>query len=432
MQKSEIIIIGAGAAGLMAAYELSKAGKQVLILEARSRIGGRIWPLSESEFGYSAQGGGEFTHGKAKVTKSLVKEAGLTYIPMSDSGERWSFHNGDLTHINNDPEEDSEFAKQYQELREKLSNLKNDVSIRDFLKQNFDNEKYRPLRARITRMVEGFDAADPNKISTFSVRDEWLGHDEWEQGRVKEGYKAILDFLESSCRKNNCEIYLNHEVKSVERNKEGIVVTTVDEKQFNAGKVVITVALPVIKQIEFTPPLPEKLKAASQIGFGQVIKILLRFKDRFWLNSGGRDLSKLVFLFSDQPVGTWWTQYPENYPVLTGWIAGPKALKFKDKSDEEIIDLAIESLANIFKVNKNELRQDLLVQQVANWPNDRLTLGAYSYSIVGSENAYAELRKPVENKIYFAGEAVYLEKETATVEGALASGQEIAKKILSE
>ena len=93
--KTDVIIIGAGASGLMAARELSKAGKKVLILEARDRIGGRIWPLDENEFGYPAQGGGEFVHGKAAVTKALLKEAGLTYSPMG--GEVWTVRNGEPT-----------------------------------------------------------------------------------------------------------------------------------------------------------------------------------------------------------------------------------------------------------------------------------------------------------------------------------------------
>ena len=78
MKNTEIIVVGAGAAGLMVARELSKAGKKVIILEARGRIGGRIYPLAKEEWGYEAQGGAEFVHGEAPVTHLLIKEAGLT------------------------------------------------------------------------------------------------------------------------------------------------------------------------------------------------------------------------------------------------------------------------------------------------------------------------------------------------------------------
>src|SRR5258705_12733441 len=77
-----IVIIGAGAAGLMAARELGRAGKRVTVLEARDRCGGRIDPLPAAEFGYPAEGGAEFVHGKAPVTRALLREAGLSLMPI--------------------------------------------------------------------------------------------------------------------------------------------------------------------------------------------------------------------------------------------------------------------------------------------------------------------------------------------------------------
>src|SRR5688572_4373254 len=95
-EEVDIIVIGAGAAGLMAARKLSKAGKKVIILEARDRIGGRIYSLSEEEFGYPAQGGAEFIHGDAPVIRGLMEEAGLNFVNM-DGGEIWSLRNEILT-----------------------------------------------------------------------------------------------------------------------------------------------------------------------------------------------------------------------------------------------------------------------------------------------------------------------------------------------
>ncbi len=86
--KTEVLIIGAGAAGLMAARELGRIGKRVIILEARDRIGGRIRPIPEVIFGYEAQGGAEFVHGQAPITKSLAQEAGMTLIFIQ--GDMWN------------------------------------------------------------------------------------------------------------------------------------------------------------------------------------------------------------------------------------------------------------------------------------------------------------------------------------------------------
>ena len=79
---THIVVIGAGAAGLMTARELGRAGKRVTLLEARDRCGGRIDPLSSAQFGYPAEGGAEFVHGEAPVTRSLLREAGISLLPI--------------------------------------------------------------------------------------------------------------------------------------------------------------------------------------------------------------------------------------------------------------------------------------------------------------------------------------------------------------
>ena len=135
-------------------------------------------------------------------------------------------------------------------------------------------------------------------------------------------------------------------------------------------------------------------------------------------------------MLSDGEITAWWTQYPEEYPVLTGWIPSMHAERLKDKSDGEVIDIGIASLVSAFKTDKSLIQGKLIKSKVINWPQDPFTKGAYSYSAVGAEEAYEELRRPIDNKIYFAGEALASIKETATVEGALLSGIEVANKIL--
>src|SRR5213595_1806656 len=96
---THFIVVGAGAAGLMTARELARAGKRVTILEARDRCGGRIYPLSAEEFGYPAEGGAEFVHGGAPLTRALMREAQISLLPRG--GTRWSARTGKLSP--NDP-----------------------------------------------------------------------------------------------------------------------------------------------------------------------------------------------------------------------------------------------------------------------------------------------------------------------------------------
>lgn len=428
MNQADIIIIGAGASGLMAGRELGKAGKKVIILEARDRIGGRIWPLSEEEFGYLAQGGAEFVHGEASVTKSLIAEAGLTYVSMK-YGEMWSVRDGEPVK-NGGPTEDQDYVMYQDAINEKLKGLKEDMSVATFLDKYFGEEKYANIRKSVTRMAEDYDAADPNKISTFALREEWLGGEEWQQGKIKEGYGALLDFMTAGCNKNGVEIKLNKKVENIEIKGNKVKIRCENREIYEAQKVVITVSLPLISKINFNPAISEKIASAEKIGFGDVIKIFLKFKDRWWENALGKDLSKMTFIISNEKVTPWWTQYPLKESVLTGWIAGLKAREFENISEKDILEMSLNCLARTFKVERNFIDKELVNSKVINWPIDPFSLGAYSYSTIETKEAYAELRKPIENKIFFAGEALCLGNETATVEGALASGKEVVEKIL--
>ena len=421
-ESAEILIIGAGASGLMAARELAKQGKKVTILESRDRIGGRIMPLDEEEFGYPAQGGAEFVHGNAPITKALMKEAGLTFIP--EEGEIWSTRNGKFA-------QHAQFIQGNTFLQETLGKITEDMSIKAFLDTYLPGDEHADLRNSITKMIEGYEAADPTRVSTLKLRNEWFGKQYGDDGRIREGYGALLNYLKDECIKNGVQIYLNSPVRSVTHTSGEVTVETVAQTIFKAKKVIVTVPLPTLQHIHFIPELPQKIDLASKIGFGGAIKLIIKFKDQWWKKGEKEDLRQMAFLLCNEEFMAWWSQYPAETTVLTGWLAGPAAQKNKGLSDNELFDLGISTLAHNFGVEKNVLEKEVVAWKVINWISDPYTLGAYSYTTLDTFDACEKLCEPIDNTIFFAGEALYSGAETATVEGALGSGKEVSNKILA-
>jgi monoamine oxidase len=418
---AHFVVVGAGAAGLMTARELARAGKRVTILEARDRCGGRIYPLPTQEFGYKAEGGAEFVHGAAPVTRGLMREARLSLSPRG--GTRWSARTGALS-----PAEAS--MPHADRFYQALSEVKADLPIAEFLETQFSDRRYDELRRSITRTVEGYDAADPHRFSTLALRDEWLGRDDGEHGRVREGYGALVEYLASECRRHGAALHLGAAVTAIDESDERIAARCHDGAIFEADAAILTVPLPLLSEIALPPAARERVGEAADIGFGNVVKILLRFGTKWWSDHGGRDLADLSFLISDATVPTWWTQHPDEYPVLTGWFAGPKADRVSSLAEAELIDMGLASLAEIFDLPRDRLRMNLVAARAINWGNDPFARGAYSYATPGTREAQSVLTKPDGGAIYFSGEALYAGPDMGTVEAALASGQETARTIL--
>jgi monoamine oxidase len=418
-QSEHIVIIGAAAAGLMAARELAAAGRRVTILEARDRCGGRIDPLPASEFGYAAEGGAEFIHGEAPVTHAVLREARLSLQVIQ--GTRWTFDGGTLSRRQmRDPHEG--------QLHTALGALTEDMSVADFLRRHFAGAQYDSLRRFVERMVQGYDAADPAQASILALREEWMGTGRSRQARVVGGYGALIDFLAATCRKHGVALQFGAVVKAIETDAGGVAIRCVDGSSFDCSTVIVTVPVPVLKEIALPPAERERVFAAD-IGFGNVIKLVLRFDSRWWLEGRG-DLADLTFLLSEKAIPVWWTQQPAESAVLTGWFGGPKTAGLAHLGEQELIEAGLVSLADIFGVPVMRLKPALVAARAINWAHDPFAGGAYSYATTGTRDAQSRLARDEGGAILFSGEALYRGPDMGTVEAALANGQDIARAIL--
>jgi monoamine oxidase len=408
-----IIIVGAGAAGLYAARELSKTGYKVIITEADTRVGGRVYTLSPGNFNQHAETGAEFIHGKLPITFKLLHEANIGYERVT--GEMYQVKNG---HWN----KQQEMAPHWDELMKKLKSLRTDMTIADFLQQNFAGPKYDELREQVTRFAEGFDVADTTRASVLAVRDEW--QDDMEDTfRVTGGYGQLIDYLKNECLAAGCELYTSFLVQTVHWKYNSVALSAADGRVVKGNKTIVTIPVGLLKNgsIRFDPAIEKYINAANQVGYGSVIKILFQFKEHFW-NEYADDIG---FIFTDEIVPTWWTQLPSKNGLLTGWFGGQQVLRVKGAGEKEIASIAIESLAKTVKREKADLQKLLIAQEVHDWGINPFSCGAYTYSMLQTAAARKTLREPADDTIFFAGEGYNEGDSAGTVEAAFESAKAV-------
>jgi monoamine oxidase len=432
----DVVIIGAGVAGLTAARALAESGHSILVLEARDRIGGRVWTRYEIDTSAPVELGAEFIHGHIPQTLNLLHEAGAA--ALSADGDHWTLHHGKpQKHMD-------ELFGQVQRGMKKADLLKKpDVSFQAFLEQG---ERYgisKEARELACRYVEGFDAADPARVSAQSIAEEWGsgGMLDSPQFRPMGGYSTVLTALAGKLNREKVHVQLHTVVKAV-RWKRGAVEIEGEflDRPFNvkAPKVIVTVPIGVLQlpagasgAIHFAPALEGKRAAIAGILSGAVLKVVLRFRTVFWEElENGRYRDAAFFHSPESPFPTFWTSMPTRSPFLNAWTGGPAAARLCEKSDSEIVQIALESLRALFGDSLPPGKAELEAAFVHNWERDPFARGAYSYVGVGhNDDARRELAAPLDDTLFFAGEATDTEGEAATVTGALQSGARAAREV---
>ncbi|MCC3160661.1 FAD-dependent oxidoreductase [Hymenobacter sp. 15J16-1T3B] len=417
MSDSSLLVIGAGVAGLLAARDLARAGRRVTVLEARDRVGGRIHTITGDGFTAAVEGGAEFIHGAAPLTKALLREAG---VPWHDTaGRNYQLRDGQLR-------EAEDFISDMPRLQQALQGLEHDLPLADFLDRYFGGANNAELRRQVRQFAEGYDLADPRRASTLALRAEWAAGGAEDSPRPVGGYAQLVELLLRHCRAAGVTVHLNAPVHTV-RWQAGHVRCEGPAGAFEARQALLTVPLGVLQAppeapgaLRFKPKLPGLRAAAAALGMGTVVKVLLEFDEAFWASAEApRPAPELGFVFADVAMPTWWSQLPDPRPVLTGWLGGPGA--DPAASAEQLLEQALTSLAGIFGLSEAQLRGHLRAHRVVNWGADPWARGAYTYTTVGAAAARQVLSTPVADTLFFAGEALYTGEAGGTVEAALSS-----------
>ena len=414
--KYDVIVIGAGAAGLLAAWELARTGKSVAVLEAAPVAGGRIRTLTVPGFDTPAEAGPEFIHGDLPLTFMLLHEAGLTatetagaFINVTDG--KWN------------PEDD---GKDWAAFMRQLAKQEKDVPVATLLAKHFPAEKYAALHQQVKDYAQGFDLADISRVSALFVRREWT-HQEEPNYRIYGGYGALVGFLEAGCLQKSVTFFYNRVVNSITYTSDDVIIHTANGGVFNSSKVVVTVSLGVLqsKAIAFNGLPATYENALQQLGFGAVIKVLLQFTRSFWEDYA----DDIGFILSNAEIPTWWTQAPKESAMLTGWLGGPPAAALSLCTEDVLLQTALQSLSGIFHTTIAELQEQLVAHTIICWQNEPYVKGGYSYVTTEAVAAKQILQQPVNNTIFFAGEAFYSGESQGTVEAALQTGLQAATLI---
>ena len=429
----DILILGAGIAGLSAARALAERNLHVCVLEARHRAGGRI--LSQKvEGGGTVELGAEFVHGRAPELWALIDEAGCKTTERSGSMLRE--HPGQT--LTDDPDDGSLF--------EPLTQLEThpgpDQPFADWLATSNVPED---SRQALTGYVEGFNAADATQISILSLGAQQKAEDEIEADRswhIHGGYSQLTDHLAARVTELHGDLLLNHEVLAIRWSPGNVTVET-SQGTFTAPRCLITLPLGVLQQVN-TPntltiaPEPAAVAHARRLAMGHASRFTLLFRNRFWEASPhlNRDtLRDLSFLFTtDRMPPVWWTSHPEReaLPALTGWAGGPRASALEPKSPHDLGAEACTTLAQIFALDEAEVTAALVATYTHDWANDPFFRGSYSYVPSGAMDASYAMTQPEADTLYFAGEHTDTTANWGTVHAALRSGLRAATQLLHE
>ena len=425
----DTIVVGAGVAGLTAARLLSQSGRSVVVLEARDRLGGRVW--TDRSDPCATDLGASWIHG---VTDSPVAAAAMAFGMRTVEFTVGSYQpdSRPIAYYGPDGERlSSAAARDFVDdinaadatLAEVIAASDPDASYRDVTeealdRQGWDRDRAQRVREFLEHRSEEQYGASSENLAAHGLDDDSIDGDEVV---FPDGYDRLATHLARSL-----DVRLEHVVSRVRWSPEGVAVTT-DRGDFTADTAVVTVPVGLLQSggFEFEPALPEPhASALGRLTMNAFEKIVLRFPTKFWDSD--------VYAIRQQgPAGRWWHSWYDltplhGTPTLLTFAAGPAATAIREWDDARIIDSVLSPLRRLY--GDRVERPDSV--HITHWLDDPFARGAYAYMAVGSTTAdHDRLATPIGGVLHIAGEATWTE-DPATVTAALCSGHRAAQNIL--
>ncbi len=432
VHRCDVVIVGAGAAGLAAARTLSAHGVSAVVLEARDRVGGRLLTREDAILPVPFDIGGEFVHGTAEASFALLRSAGT--VAIDTAGTSFAFEDGELR----EREDPFEIVER---VMERARSLPRDVSVEEFLRGLPDAPSAQRDRRYVRMLVEGFDAADPAVASTLAIAEEWNGDPSGQtsqQFRPLGGYARLMRALVDALDPRLAHVRLLTPVHALHREAGGVradaTAASGEAVTVRAKAALVTLPVGVLRagSVRFEPALPQRTTdALAQLVMGPVVKLGLRFRTAFWERvRDGRYRDGGFFYRADGAFPTFWTLLPLRAPQMIAWAGGPKAAALAGKDLGELTAIAMHDLRALFGDDADPAAE-LVAAFAHDWQADPYSLGAYSYAAVGGSHARAQLADPVDGVVFFAGEATATAAEAGTAAGALISGERAARDVLT-
>jgi monoamine oxidase len=429
MDHFETIVVGAGVAGLTAAKLLVEAGRDVVVFEARDRVGGRI--STDRRYGLVTDMGASWIHGVTDSPVAAAAEAfGMPMVEFTVGGYQAdsrpiAYYGPDGVRLTDaatrayiaDIDAVDTTLVDVIAASDPLASYR-DVTEAALVAQGWDEDRTQRVREYLEHRSEEQYGVWIEDLAAHGLDDDAIEGDEVV---FPDGYDRLPRRLAEGL-----DIRLIHVVSRVQWSAEGVVVTT-DQGVFSADDAVVTVPVGVLQSADFViePAMPEPVAGAlSRLRMNAFEKVFLRFPTKFWDDG--------VYAIRQQgPESRWWHSWYDltslhDAPTLLTFAAGPAAVETREWSEEEIVDSILVQLRRLY--GEGVPRPTRV--HVTDWQDDPWSHGSYAYMAVGATAAdHDDLATPIGGVLHLAGEATWTD-DPATVTAAMFSGHRAAENVL--